>query len=55
MTTLNEIQKEVLCLKSILSAKSTNLLKTRNVRILFQTGKLAQLTKEFNNCELIIR
>ena len=54
MMRLDEIRQEVQPWISILSAKTTTKVATCNVRTLYQTGKLAQVIKEFESYNLAI-
>ena len=54
MMKLNEIRQEVQPQISMLSAKTTTNIATWNVRTLYQTGKLGQVIKEFENYNFAI-
>ena len=51
---LDEIRQEVQPRISMLSARTTTKIVTWNVRTLYQTGKLAQVIKKFENYSLDI-
>ena len=54
MMKLDEIRQEFQPRIPMLSAKTTTKIATWNVRTLYQTGKLAQVIKDFENYNLAI-